>query len=101
MAHDNTDGRLRGRKLQAARLRIWSNDPHCARCRKLVAYPSGFELDHKQALFKEGGNDDDNMQVLCVALRDGIKTGCHIIKTNEDLGRKERAKFDAQGRVVW
>ncbi len=102
MAHDNTDGRLRGRKLQAARLRIWSNDPHCARCRKLVAYPHGFELDHITALHKEGStNDDDNMQVLCVELRDGIKTGCHVIKTNEDFGRKERAKFDAQGRVVW
>lgn len=102
MAYDNTDGRLRGRKLQAARLRIWSADPHCARCRKLVAYPHGFELDHITALHKEGStNDDDNMQVLCVELRDGIKTGCHIIKTNEDLGRKERAKFDAQGRVVW
>ena len=102
MAYDNTDGRLRGRKLQAARLRIWSADPHCARCRKLVAYPHGFELDHITALHKDGStNDDDNLQVLCVELRDGIKTGCHIIKTNEDLGRKERAKFDAQGRVVW
>lgn len=101
MAFDNTDGRIRGRKLQATRLRIWANDPHCAMCRKLVAYPAGFELDHKQALHKDGSNDDDNMQVLCVELRDGIKTGCHVIKTNEDLGRKERAKFDAQGRVVW
>ena len=44
MEYDNNDGRLRGRKLQAARLRIWSADPHCARCRKLVAYPHGFEL---------------------------------------------------------
>ena len=31
----------------------------------------------------------------------GIKTGGPVSKTNEDLGRKERAKFDAQGRVVW
>lgn len=103
MAYDNTDGRLRGRKLQAARLRIWAaNEGKCARCGKLVAYPGGFELDHINALHKDGStNEDDNMQVLCVELRDGIKTGCHIIKTNEDLGRKERAKFDAQGRVVW
>jgi len=94
MAYDNTDGRLRGRKLQAARLRIWSADPRCARCRALVAYPNGFELDHITALHKEGStNDDDNMQVLCPP--------CHQVKTAQDMGYKERAKFDAQGRVVW
>jgi len=94
MAYDNTDGRLRGRKLQAARLRIWSADPHCARCRKLVAYPHGFELDHITALHKEGStNDDDNMQVLCPS--------CHQVKTAQDCGYRERAKFDEQGRVVW
>ena len=94
MAYDNADGRLRGRKLQAARLRIWSADPHCARCRKLVAYPHGFELDHIMALHKDGStNDDDNMQVLCPA--------CHASKTAQDCGYRERAAFDAQGRVVW
>ncbi len=93
MAYDNNDGRLRGRRLQATRLRIWAKDPHCAMCRKLVAYPSGFELDHKQALFKEGSNDDDNMQVLCHP--------CHAEKTAKDMGHTERAKFDADGRVMW
>lgn len=93
MAYDNSDGRLRGRKLQAARLRIWTKDPHCAMCRKLLAYPHGFELDHKQALHKDGGNDDENMQVLCPP--------CHQVKTAQDMGFKERAKFDADGRVMW
>jgi hypothetical protein len=102
MAYDNTDGRLRGRRLQATRLRIWSNDPHCARCRKLVAYPHGFELDHIKALHKDGStNDDDNMQVLCIEVKDGVKVGCHIDKTAEDMGYTKRAQFDAQGRVVW
>ena len=102
MAYDNTDGRLRGRKLQAARLRIWSSDPHCAMCRKLVAYPGGFELDHKTAILRDGGNDDDNLQVLCVEVTDGgVKTGCHVIKTAQDMGYKERAQFGADGRVVW
>ena len=91
--YDNADGRLRGRKLQAARLRIWSADPHCARCGKLVAFPGGFELDHITALHKDGSNDDENMQVLCPS--------CHQSKTAQDCGYKERAKFDEQGRVVW
>ena len=91
---NNEDGRLRGRKLQAARLRIWSADPHCAMCRKLVAYPHGFELDHIRALHKDGStNDDDNMQVLCHP--------CHAEKTAKDMGHAERAKFDADGRVMW
>ena len=102
MAYDNNDKRIRGRKLQAARLRIWAEDPHCAMCRRLVAYPDGFELDHKQALNKGGSNDDDNMQVLCVERTpDGIKSGCHIKKTAIDCGYAERAQFDARGRVIW
>ena len=103
MAYDNSDGRLRGRKLQAARLRIWSANPHCARCGKLVAFPGGFELDHIKALHKYGStNDDDNMQVLCIDRTEGgVKTGCHIDKTAEDMGYTKRAQFDATGRVVW
>ena len=106
MAYDNTDGRLRGRKLQAARLRIWSADPHCARCRKLVAYPHGFELDHIQAIStaanKTDINADDKLQVLCVErTQDGVKTGCHVDKTAEDMGYAKRAQFDSSGRVVW
>lgn len=102
MAYDNADGRIRGRKLQAARLRIWSTNPHCARCGKLVAFPGGFELDHKTALHKDGAtNDDDNLQVLCIEVADGVKTGCHIDKTAEDMGHRKRAEFDEDGRVIW
>lgn len=105
MGYDNSDGRLSGRKLQEARLRIWLRDPHCAMCGKLVdlAYKSQrpFELDHKKAVSKDGSNDDDNLQVLCVQMVGGTKTGCHVDKTNKDAGHKERAKFDASGRVVW
>lgn len=43
--YDNNDGRLRGRKLQARRLRIWKDNPHCAHCKRLVGYPYGFHLD--------------------------------------------------------
>ena len=106
MAYDNADGRLRGRKLQATRLRIWAKDPHCAMCRKLVAFPRGFELDHIKALHTaEDGvdiNDDSNLQVLCVELDvQGNKTGCHVTKTAKDMGYDERPQFDKQGRVLW
>jgi 5-methylcytosine-specific restriction protein A len=101
MAYNNHDKRLRGRGLQATRLRIWTQDPHCAMCRRLVAFPRGFELDHIKAVNQEVDNSDDNLQVLCVEVVDGVKTGCHVDKTAADLGYVERAKFDEDGRVRW
>jgi len=97
LAYDNKDGRLRGRKLQAARLRIWVRDPHCAMCGKLVtlAYPSidGFELDHKDSIKNDGSNDDDNLQVLCASIVGSTKTGCHVAKTNKDEGHKGESSW--------
>lgn len=106
MAYDNNDGRLRGRKLQAARLRIWRANPHCARCGRLVDFPGGFELDHIKAVStatdKVDINEDANLQVLCIEVsKGGVKTGCHIDKTAEDMGYIKRAEFDSSGRVVW
>lgn len=87
--YDSTDGRLRGRKLQARRLRMWSKDPCCARCRKLTDWPDGFELDHRIPLFKGGEDIEENLQVLCPE--------CHATKTNEDLGRREQVQIDITG----
>ena len=96
--YDNTDGRLRGRKLQAARLRIWSANPHCAMCGKLVRYPDGFELDHKVAVSKDVDNSDNNLQVLCVEVdQHGNKTGCHVDKTAQDCGYRERVRIGIDG----
>lgn len=92
--YDNTDGRLRGRALQARRLRVWTKDPHCQHCRTLVTYPDGFQLDHKQAVHKVGENlKDDAVQVLCIP--------CHDKKTMKDMGYRERLTFNEEGRVQW
>lgn len=92
--YDSTDGRIRGRKLQARRLRLWSKDPRCARCGTLTDYPDGFELDHKVPLFKGGADVDENCQVLC------NRNLCHEVKTNDDLGRKNVVAIDITGWPV-
>lgn len=102
MAYDNNDGRLRGRKLQAARLRIWSKDPHCAECRRFVEFPGGFELDHIKAVSatadKSKINADINLQILCVHVDEqGNKTGCHMDKTAKDLGLRTKVAIGIDG----
>lgn len=86
---DVSERRITGRALQDRRLRIWSRDPRCAHCGKLVSYPEGFELDHVIPLFRGGQDTDDNCQVLCVEyiIKDGqqVKVGCHSTKTVQDL----------------
>ena len=92
--YDNTDGRLRGRSLQARRLRVWTKDPHCQHCKKLVDYPDGFHLDHIVMVDKAGENlDDKAVQVLCPP--------CHDKKTITDMGYRERLEFDNKGHVKW
>lgn len=87
--YDDHDGRLRGRKAQARRLKLWSKDPCCAKCGKLTDYPSGFQADHIVPLFKGGEDDEKNMQVLCMV--------CHDTKTNDDLGRRQTVKVGIDG----
>ena len=82
--------RLRGRALQRQRERVWLRDQGvCARCGRVTAFPSGFELDHKVALANGGTNDDVNMQILDHA--------CHEAKTNEDLGHRPRVAIGLDG----
>ena len=90
--YDDHDGRLRGRKAQARRLRLWTKDPHCAMCKRLTDYPDGFHADHIVPLFKEGKDEDKNLQVLCIP--------CHEAKTNEDLGRRETVEIGEDGWPV-
>lgn len=87
-----TTQRLRGRKLQEQRKRVWLANPRCARCGLVTSFPSGFELDHRVALADEGTNDDSNMQVL--------HHQCHVDKTNEDMGFKPQVAIGLDGFPV-
>jgi 5-methylcytosine-specific restriction endonuclease McrA len=82
MAPSMSEKRMAGRKLQERRLRVWSRDPHCARCGRLTSFPSGFDLDHRVPLHQGGEDTEANCQVLCNG-----PDGCHRTKTDEDAGR--------------
>ncbi len=81
--------RITGRPLQRRRLAVWTRDPHCAHCRQLTAYPSGFNLDHIVALGNGGQDTDENSQVLCLT--------CHGKKTRRDIQRFHGAGFHGGG----
>ena len=91
---DSSD-RMRGRKLQARRLRVWTASPCCAVCGRITAYPHGFELDHKVPLFKGGEDTEDNCQVLCKGVN-----SCHEKKTADDLGYMHKQTIGLDGWPV-
>ena len=64
------------------RLKLWTRDPHCQICRKLVDYPWGFELDHIVPLHQGGPDTEENSQVLCVP--------CH----------RDKSKSEASGHAL-
>lgn len=87
---DNTDGRIRGRKLQERRLRKWTQAKgRCASCCRLTAYPYGFQLDHIKALVNGGKDEESQTQVLCLP--------CHDIKTAIDLGHRTKMVIGEDG----
>lgn len=96
--YDDHDGRLRGRGLQARRMRLWAKAAgRCAMCHCLTGIAKDsmhpFNLDHRVPLYKGGEDIEDNLQLLCVP--------CHDKKTQTDMGNSERVAFSKEGRVVW
>lgn len=93
---DNTDGRMRGRKLQERRFRKWTQAKgRCAVCSVLTEYddprtnPRGFHLDHIKALVNGGKDEESQTQVLCLP--------CHDIKTAIDLGHRTKVGIGEDG----
>ena len=77
----------------AIRAHVLSQSPLCVKCESKGRITAATEVDHVIPLHQGGTDDFDNLQALC--------HDCHAEKTAQDMGYKERAKFDAQGRVVW
>ncbi len=91
MAH-STDKRLRGRKLQDRRRRWFDLNPLCVRCQAKGRVTVATELDHIVPLFKQGKDDESNVQGLCFE--------CHEAKTAEDIGYRLAERIGADGWPV-
>lgn len=77
--------RKTGRALQADRMRLWLERGQCCEsCGRFVEHPGGYQLDHITPLSAGGSNADENLQLLCWWLEDGVAMGCHVDKTCED-----------------
>ena len=85
--------RITGRRLQRIRKQVFAEQPICVACKAKGRVTVATQVDHIVALVNGGEDHADNRQALCAS--------CHQVKTAQDCGYKERAKFDAQGRVVW
>ena len=76
---NTSERRMTGSRLQSRRLRLWKASPTCTECGRVVAYPNGFELDHRVPLHQGGADTDENCQILCCG-----PDGCHLKKTAAD-----------------
>src|SRR5678815_1721147 len=73
--------RMRGRKLQAARLALWDKEPHCRGCGRLLL-PSQMIRDHIIPLAEGGQDIETNTQPLC--------SDCNETKTQAESARGVR-----------
>lgn len=74
--------RMRGRRLQAARARLFAEHPLCVLCRAAGRYTAATIRDHVVPLAEGGPDDDSNVQALCV--------DCSDAKTRRESARGVR-----------
>lgn len=80
--HSIKSERLTGTPLFKMRFSMWTENPYCANCGRLLDYPQGFHLDHITPLAAGGTNDRSNLQLLCTYTDElGKWQGCHAEKT--------------------
>ena len=75
--------------MQRIRTRLMQDQPLCRICEQNGFVTPGVEMDHIVPLFKGGGNDDGNLQMLCVE--------CHRKKSADDLGVAYRPEVGLDG----
>jgi 5-methylcytosine-specific restriction protein A len=78
--------RMTGRRLQAARKRLFEQNPLCVECDKRGIVRLATQRDHVVALTNGGADDDSNVQGLC--------DECHEEKS---LGERLLAQRRARG----
>lgn len=84
--------RIRGRKLQQIRARLFADEPLCRRCAKQGRTRLATQRDHIVALTNGGTDTLENTQPLC--------DECHLQKTAEDLGKTTRQRIGPDGWPV-
>lgn len=80
----STNTRMRGRALQATRMRFWQADPVCKRCGRVIADLAEAELDHVVPISRGGADTDANRQL--------IHKRCHAEKTTEDMAHQSKGE---------
>lgn len=90
VAKTPSEQRMAGSGLQRRRWKKWQENPHCAKCGRLMDWPYGCELDHIVRLDRGGPDTEENTWLLCVWFEvDGSKRGCHHEKTLRELAGLE------------
>jgi len=78
--------RQRGRKLQAARRRLFARQPFCEPCEQRGRLTLATIRDHRVPLAEGGADDAANEQAICMR--------CHTAKTRAEATRgKERRRW--------
>jgi len=84
--------RMRGRRLQAERRRLFQAQPLCVECERLGKVRVATQRDHVIALCNGGEDTPANTQALCAEH--------HRTKTASDRGYRPKPRFAPDGSIV-